>query len=220
MVKHQPLEKYPDGQRPKEEKTIQIVRRVYVMKFLKRKQIIVLSLVLMLVIAGYLQYSYNKSSQFSEEDSAQIGDAVYVDNQEVTDEGTAAVNDSEKTVTASKEANNYFAQTKMDRDVVRGKDIEIMKSITDDQSASKEAKTEAQAKMNKIVETSQKELNIENLIKGKGFSDVVAFFGDDGSVDVVVKAPAISKQQTAQIVDIVTRQANVPLEKIVIKKMF
>ncbi|WP_313562054.1 SpoIIIAH-like family protein [Ruminiclostridium cellobioparum] len=188
------------------------------MKFLKRKQIIVLSLVLMLVIAGYLQYSYNKSSQFSEEDSAQIGDAVYVDNQDVTGDGTASVDDSEKTVTASKEANSYFAQTKMDRDVVRGKDIEIMKSITDDQSATKEAKAEAQAKMMKIVETSQKELNIENLIKGKGFSDVVALFGDDGSVDVVVKAPAISKQQTAQIVDIVTRQANIPMEKIVIKK--
>jgi len=190
------------------------------MKFLKRKQIIVLSLVLMLVVAGYLQYSYNKSSQFSEEDSAQIGDAVYVDNQDINDGDTAAVDDSEKTVTASKEANNYFAQTKMDRDVVRGKDIEIMKSITDDQSASKEQKTEAQARMMKIVETSQKELNIENLIKGKGFSDVVALFGDDGSVDIVVKAPAISKADTAKIVDIVTRQANISLDKIVIKKMF
>lgn len=189
------------------------------MKFLKRKQIIVLSLVLMLVIAGYLQYSYNKSSQFSEEDSGQIGDAVFVDNQDINAD-SAAVDDTEKTVTASKEANNYFAQTKMDRDVVRGKDIEIMKSITDDQSASKEQKTEAQAKMMKIVETSQKELNIENLIKGKGFSDVVALFGDDGSVDIVVKAPAISKADTAKIVDIVTRQANISLDKIVIKKMF
>ncbi|MDF2988168.1 MAG: hypothetical protein K0R50_3678 [Eubacterium sp.] len=189
------------------------------MKFLKRKQIIVLSLVLMLVIAGYLQYSYNKSSQFSEEDSAQIGDAVYVDNQEVTDEGTASIN-SEKTVTASKEANNYFAQAKMDRDVVRGKDIDIMKGIADDQLATKEQKAEAHSKMMKIIETSQKETNIETLIKGKGFGDVVALFGDDGSVDIVVKAPAISKQQTAQIVDIVTRQANISLDKIVIKKMF
>ena len=190
------------------------------MNFLKRKQIIVLSLVLMLVIAGYLQYSYNKSSQFSEEDSAQIGDAVYVDNQDVDEDGNVSVSDSEKSVTASKEANNYFAQTKMDRDIVRGKDIEIMKSITEDQAATKEAKAEAQAKMINIVETSQKELKIENLIKGKGFSDVVALFGDDGSVDIVVKAPAISKADTAKIVDIVTRQANVPMEKIIIKKMF
>lgn len=187
------------------------------MKFLKRKQIIVLSLVLMLVIAGYLQYSYNRSSQFSEEDSAQIGDAVYVEN------GDAAANDAnadEKTVTASKEANNYFAQTKMDRDVVRGKDIDTMKSITDDQLATKEAKQEAHDKMMNIVETSQKEMRIENLIVGKGFSDVVALFGDDGGVDIVVKAPSLSKKDIAQIADIAVRQGNIPLDKIVIKTMF
>ncbi len=190
------------------------------MKFLKRKQIIVLSLVLMLVIAGYLQYSYNKSSQFSEDDSAQIGDAVYVDNQGVTADDQASATGTEKTVTASKEANNYFAQTKMDRDVVRDKNIETMKGITDDQLASKEAKQDAHDKMMKIVEISQKEVNIENLIKGKGFSDVVALFGDDGSVDIVVKAPALTKAQTAQIADIAMRQGNVPIDKIVIKKMF
>jgi len=188
------------------------------MKFLQRKQIIVLSLVLMLVIAGYLQYSYNKSSQFSEEDSAQIGDAVYVDNLDVT-AGDVAKTDL-KTATASKEANTYFAQTRMDREVVRGKDIETMKDITDDQLASKEAKVKAQEQMLALVDISQKEVNIENLIKGKGFSDVIALFADDGSIDIVVKAPAISKADAAKIADIVVRQGNVPFDKIVIKPMF
>lgn len=195
-----------------------IVRRVYVMKFLQRKQIIVLSLVLMLVIAGYLQYSYNKSSQFSEEDSAQIGDAVYVDNLDVTASDIAK--EDQKTATASKEANNFFAQAKIDRDVVRGKDIETIKGITDDQLASKEAKAKAQDKMLKIVEISQKEENIETLIKSKGFSDVVALFADDGSVDIVIKAPAISNADAAKIADIVIRQGKVTFDKIVIKPMF
>jgi len=184
------------------------------MKFLKRKQIIVLSLVLMLVIAGYLQYSYNKSSQFSEEDSTQIGDAVFVDNLGVT------TSNASKTVTASKETNNYFFQTKMDRDVVRGKDIETMKSISDDQLASKEARAKAQNEMMKMVDTTQKELNIENLIKGKGFSDAIALFADDGSIDIIVKAPAISMADAAKIADIAIRQGNVTFDKVVIKKMF
>lgn len=188
------------------------------MKFLKRKQIIVLSLVLMLVIAGYLQYSYNKSSQFSEEDSAQIGDAVYVDNLDVTS-GEVAKSD-QKAATASKEANSFFAQAKMDRDVTRGKDMETIKGITEDQLASKETRAKAQEKMLKLVDISQKEVNIENLIKGKGFADVIALFADDGSVDVVVKAPAISKEDAAKIADIVVRQGNVAYDKIVIKPMF
>lgn len=188
------------------------------MKFLKRKQIIVLSLVLMLVVAGYLQYSYNRSSQFSEEDSAQVGDAVYVDNLDVAT-GDATKN-AQKTATASKDANNFFAQAKMDRDVVRGKDIETMKSISDDQLATKEAKLKAHEKMMKIVDISQKEENIETLIKAKGFSDVVALFADNGSVDIIVKAPAISKADTAKIVDIVVRQGDVAFDKIVIKSMY
>ncbi|EPR13214.1 SpoIIIAH-like family protein [Ruminiclostridium papyrosolvens] len=193
------------------------------MNFLKRKQIIVLSLVLMLLVAGYLQYNYNKSSQYSEDDSAQIGDAVYVDNQDASDKGnidTAAAGDEEKTATASKEANNFFAQAKMDRDVTRDKDIETMKGVYEDDMASKDAKSKAYEKMMKIVETSQKEANIETLIKEKGFNDVVALFSDDGSVDVVVKAPAISKADWAKIADIVARQGNVPFDKIIIKNMF
>ncbi len=193
------------------------------MNFLKRKQIIVLSLVLMLLVAGYLQYSYNKSSRYSEDDSAQIGDAVYVDNQDASGKdnvNTAAAGDEEKTATASKEANNFFAQAKMDRDVTRDKDIETMKGVYEDDMASKDAKSKAYEKMMKIVETSQKEANIETLIKEKGFNDAIALFSDDGSVDVVVKAPAISKADQAKIVDIVTRQGNVPFDKIIIKSMF
>lgn len=188
------------------------------MKFLKRKQIIVLSLVLMLVIAGYLQYSYNKSSQFSEEDSAQIGDAVYVDNLDL-ESGEVAKND-QKAATASKEANTFFAQAKMDRDVVRGKDMETIKDITEDQLATKETRAKAQEKMMELVDISQKEVNIENLIKGKGFADAIALFADDGSVDIVVKAPAISQADAAKIADIVVRQGNVSYDKIVIKPMY
>jgi stage III sporulation protein AH len=194
------------------------------MKFLKRKQIIVLSLVLMLVIAGYLQYSYNKSSQFSEQDSAQIGDAVYVDNQNMAAADATSVQAdkkvADKAATASKEANSFFAQAKMDRDVVRGKDTEALKGITEDKLASKDAKSKAYEKMMKIVETSQKEMRIETLIKEKGFSDVVALISETGNVDVIVKIPAVSKADAAKIADIVMRQGSVSLDKIVIKPMF
>ncbi|PYG86816.1 stage III sporulation protein AH [Ruminiclostridium sufflavum DSM 19573] len=187
------------------------------MKFLQRKQIVVLSLVLMLVIAGYLQISYN--SQFSAaEDPAQSGDVVYVDNRG-TAEGEVAESEQEA-VTASKETNNYFAQTKMDRENAREEDIETIKSITGDELASKEAKEKAQEKMLKIVEANQKEANIESLIKGKGFSDAIAMFADDGSIDVIVKAPAISKADTAKIADIVVRQGNVTFDKVIIKTMY
>ncbi len=187
------------------------------MKFLQRKQIVVLSLVLMLVIAGYLQISYNQHYSTAE-DPAQSGDAVYVDSLGIS---TGEIADTEQeAVTASKETNNYFAQTKMDRERSRDEDIETIKSITADELATKEAKSKAQEKMLKLVEINKKEANIESLIKGKGFSDAIALFADDGSVDIIVKAPAISKADAAKIADIVVRQGNVSFDKVIIKSMY
>ncbi len=51
------------------------------MMVFKRKQIVVLSLVLMIVVAGYLQYSYKKSSiSVNSKDNEKLGEAVYVEN--------------------------------------------------------------------------------------------------------------------------------------------
>ena len=77
------------------------------MMVLKRKQVVVLSLILMIIVAGVLQYSYNKSStsvnewddisvdnsyediaiEETEEDDVRLGEAVYVDR-ELMDEDT------------------------------------------------------------------------------------------------------------------------------------
>jgi len=168
------------------------------MMVFKRKQIVVLSLVLMIVVAGYLQYSYKKS-----------GTAV-----------TQGSDKAAKTVSASKQANDFFAQARLDREVTRGKDTDALKSISNDPNAPKEAKTKAYDKAIRISENSQKEMRIENLVKEKGFNDVVVLFGDDGSIDIVVKSPSLTSAQTAQIADIVMRQANVPMSKIHIKSLF
>jgi len=56
--------------------------------------------------------------------------------------------------------------------------------------------------------------------KNKGFSDVVVVFGDDGSVDVVVKAPSISSVEVAQIAEITSRQAGVDISDVHVSNKF
>ena len=55
----------------------------FMVTVIKRRQIIILALVVMIVVAGYIQYSYKKSG-FSQTDSdaGKLGEAVYVDNQD------------------------------------------------------------------------------------------------------------------------------------------
>lgn len=197
----------------------------------KRNQIVVLSLVLMIVVAGYLQYSYKQSSiSASNKDTSKIGEAVWVDNSQPVDKQTSAgvAANTKSTsnakasgaVSASKEANNYFTQSKLDREISRGKDTDSLKAITNDTAASKEVKAKAYESMTKLVDISQKEMRIETLIKDRGFNDALALFGDDGSLDIIVKSPELTNAHAAQIYDIASRQANIPITKIHIKNKF
>ncbi|HHV28602.1 SpoIIIAH-like family protein [Acetivibrio mesophilus] len=219
------------------------------MMVLKRKQIVVLSLVLMIVVAGYLQYSYNKSGvsvsdsddiavSQSDDETARLGEALYVDNTMVLEEEKKEEKKQDKkedrkeennkdknkqenkAVQASKEANEFFAQAKMDKDVTRARDKEELEKITNDSNATEDQKSQAYEQMLKILDNSDREMRIETLIKNKGFSDVVVFFGDDGSVDVVVKAPSISSVDVAQIAEIASRQAGVDIADVHVTSKF
>lgn len=217
------------------------------MMVLKRKQIVVLSLVLMIVVAGYLQYSYNKTGvsvnesedilvgEFDEE-TARLGEALYVDNTMVLEEDKKEESSKDKdkgkdkdkdkdkqenkALQASQEANEFFAQAKMDKDVTRAKGKEELEKITNDSGATEEQKSQAYDQMLNLLDNSDREMRIETLIKNKGFSDVVVFFGDDGSVDVVVKAPGISSVDVAQISEIASRQAGVDISNVYVTSKF
>lgn len=210
------------------------------MMVFRRKQIVVLSLVMMIVIAGYLQYSYKKSSisvsEVVDNDSPRLGEAVYVENYEDFDSETALNSedadkkdnkkednkkeDSKKTVQASKMANDFFAQAKIDRDVTRGKNKDELENITKDPESSKELKSQANEKMLALIENSEKEMAIETLIKEKGFSDVVVFIAEDKSLDIVVKAPSLTDVEATQIADIAARHANVPITDVYVRPIY
>ena len=209
------------------------------MMVFKRKQIVVLSLVLMIVIAGYLQYSYKKSSisvsEIADSDAPRLGEAVYVDNSDMFDSEVAEKtedsekkdikkddkkDDKNKTVQASKQANEFFAQAKMDKDVTRGKNKDELENISKDPNASKELKSQANEKILAIIDKSEKEMAIETLIKEKGYSDVVVFIADNGSLDIVVKAQNLSDVEATQIADIAARHANVAIADIHVRPTF
>lgn len=202
---------------------------------LKKRQIIALSLVIMIVVAGYLQYTYNNSGYSkADEEAGRLGEAVYVDNQDIDDvssekasevdeiivDTTKSTEASSSDLVASKEAEDYFAQTKLEREISRSKETDKLGSIAAEESVNDEIRNQAYQKMMAIIDNSDKEMKIEALIKKEGFADVIAFFADDGSIDIIVKAPSLSSAQVAQIADIVTRHANVDMDKITVKQKF
>lgn len=190
----------------------------------KRRQVVVLSLVIMIMVAGYLQYSYKKSSN-SNEASRKAGEAVYVDGIDITSDNMEANdskkgNESKKDTKASKETNDFFAQAKIEKEITRSKNADQLTKITEDQNADQQTKAKAYDKLMNMLANAEKEMKVENLIRQKGFEDVIALIADDGSIDIIVKTPSLNEAQTAQIADIITRQANVKMEDIKIKPMY
>ncbi|NLH95737.1 MAG: SpoIIIAH-like family protein [Clostridiaceae bacterium] len=196
------------------------------MMVFKRKQIIILALILLIVVAGYLQYSYRQGNT-SADSEGRLGEALYVDN-EIYNEGMAGSDPGladagfgdQVNVTASKMANDYFIQAKLDKEQSRSEAADSLKAIVEDVTASPEVREEAHNRMIALAETAEKESRIEILINKMGFEDSFILFADNGSVDIVVKTPSLTSSQAAQITDIVMRQADVDVEDIHISTMF
>jgi len=78
-------------------------------------------------------------------------------------------------------------------------------------------RTEAQKKIMKIGELSEKELVVEGLIKAKGFDDVLIFLTDE-SAKVVVSTEELNEQDVVKILDVVMTETDLEASNIKIMK--
>ena len=201
-------------------------------QIVKKNQIIIAALAVMIAAAGYLNYS---GRLFGDKDDAQKMSAELA-NQELLDiseedlasaDGEIKSQDSEtegeegqegtpgEAVLTSGEANAVVAQAKMTREQVRAKNKETLQQIIDNKELSNEQKKDAVSQMVKVTEMSEKEAAAETLLASKGFTDAVVSISDE-STDVVVNAKDLNEASRAQITDIVTRKTGVSAESVVI----
>ena len=212
------------------------------MKVLKRNQIIILVMSLMLITAGYLNFTANheniETSSIADRSDETIGDAQLVStipsedeqnkienlvNGEVNKENTNISEDENLAPTSSttdtaKNDNNesadyYFTTSKLDRNTIYSESLETYQEMYNNQNATSEQKSEALKKINSINNTKNAIMIAENLIIAKGFDDVVIFVNDD-SVSVVIKAEELKEEQVAQVQNIVSRELSVAADKI------
>lgn len=176
-------------------------------KIFGKKQVIMAGLVVALAGAVWLNMKYSSGAggfiaTGSASSTKNLGDTQYVLNE----------SESEVTETAAAEA-DYFTTARADREKTRNEAINLLKETVDDTTATDEAKTKANNKINEIAGRMEKESAIETLVKSKGFDEAVTVIGDD-SVTVIVKAEELLSSQTLQIQDAVTSQTEISLDKI------
>ena len=169
------------------------------MVILKKRQIISLSLLAMIAISLYLQCSNKEKVNVISNDDT-YGQKVYVN---------ATVEEKNKC--------DFFAKTKLDRDIVRGQNKEILEEISLDKNATEEVKNSAYKQMLKIVSDKEKEDKIETMVKEMGFNNVIAILGDNDCLDIIVKAPELTANSATQIANIGKRYANINISDIHVK---
>ncbi len=211
------------------------------MKNFKKNQVIVFVIALMLVTAGYLNFNNQKnaeqnllptSSLADSEQMAAIGDATLVSANQVAESTTTNSEQANDVVTnttlqtniqednvqtnqtsTTVSNNSYFTQSKLDRDNMYSQMLENFQKILETDNLTADEKTKAQEEIKRINNEKNAIMIAENLIKTKGFEDVVLFMNNE-NVTGVIKADKLDEKQIAQIQNIITRELNVKVNKI------
>ena len=211
-------------------------------KVLKKNRLIITSLVVMIIVAGYLNFSDTDFGFGSKEASTDSSGTIVEDidslDYDISDETALLEENAATTVTDSTSdsedaqetatdipgeavltgASTFAAQAKVSREQVRSQNREELQSIIDNPDISEEQKQQAVATMVDMTEKAEKEAAAELLLAAKGFENsVVNLTGD--SADVVVPREEIPDDKRAQIEDIVKRKTDIAPENIVITSL-
>lgn len=183
---------------------------------IKKNQILASMVVLMLIVAGYLNYTYDPTKDYETEltgvMSNNLGDAYLVDSSSIN----TNIDDIEQSIEASAKvatAEEYFANSRIERDNVFDEQIENYEEILENSNIKSEEKSFAQTEISRINNTKNAIVIAENLIKLKGFKDAIILVNED-SVNVIVMAETLNDKEVTQIQNIVINELKINLDNL------
>ncbi len=194
------------------------------MRFFKRNQIIIYVIVLMIMTAGYLNYTTNTgkeavetSMQMESKDDMQIadiGDATLVNSNDVVSESANNEKDNSTKDIDNNPKDEYFVKSKLERDSMYSQMIETYEKVLNSNNSLEMQKQTATQEIQKINDIKNSIMISENLIKTKGFENSIIFANGE-SISVIVEIDdELKQEQIAQIQNIISREMNAKIENI------
>lgn len=213
------------------------------MKLLKKNQVIIYVIAIMIMTAGYLNFTTNANDNESIQTSMQmeakddtlladIGDATLVNsNDVVTGEESNSKSNEEKAekkeeneVTQTSEnkeiaTNNevtkddYFIQSKLERDTMYSQMLETYEKVLNSSNSLETQKQTATQEITKINELKNSIMICENLIKTKGFENSIIFVNDK-SISVIIESEEMKPEDVAKIQNIISREMKAEIDNI------
>ena len=115
--------------------------------------------------------------------------------------------------TNAQENQDYFSTTKLERETMYSQKLETYQKMIENEQLTNEQKAIAMQEVSKITEEKNAIQIAENLIKNKGYENVVILKNDE-NVNVVIKAKKLETEDIAKLQNIITRELKVDLSKV------
>ncbi len=188
---------------------------------IKKNQVLAWMVTIMLCVAGYLNYANNPSKNFDVEVTGVIdedlGNAVLVGSENLVSNVDDYMNHIE-TSTKLQSATEYFAASRMERNNNYAQKIDVYEKMLENEKLEEAQKSIAQEEIKKINDEKNAISIAENLIKLKGFGDVVIMQNGE-SINVVVAEEEVTDAQIAQIQNIIQNELKSKVENIHINNL-
>ncbi len=213
---------------------------ISVKNLIKKNQLMITALAIMLAIAGYLQFAGNNLEEeeylavdnmadkisYTEVESLDSEVEIVLDDyleEDMTVTGDLSVAEAQpdaneipgEAVFTSANGVAVLSEAKLLKEQVRAKNKETLLEIINSDGLTDAQKQDAVDTMVQMTGVAEKETAAEILLQAKGFDDVVVSINED-AVDVVVNLAGLTDAQRAQIEDIVKRKTEIGAENIVI----
>lgn len=183
------------------------------MTIMKRSTLALLSVALMLMVAGYINYKYNPDREQN------LGQTVYVNGKDSFTYENVSIYDEEKTQT--EKVNNEIKDDdsisvfKYDRDNMFSELNENYSKIISNENSDIAQVKEYQIKLDKLIEEKNLITMVENVIKSKGIDDIVIIPTNNENINVILKTKEdIPEEKIAQIQQIIVDQLGANANKI------
>lgn len=191
---------------------------------------VVMSLTLMLVVVGTVNYNLSKKSvletskEMERYEEAQLAKNDDKKEVEVVDSKETKVDEKvketskeiKKQITSEKNMKkaSYTLDMKMNREKQRNELTEDLNEIINNPSTSEETRKQASNMKLQLVKDQEMELKIEDLLGAKGFKDALVYISNENVNVVVNEESKLEKEDAAKIFDLVASEAKIKHENI------
>lgn len=184
----------------------------------RKKELIAASLVVLIGMAGYLNWSYQDTIHVTDGESyietgKKLGEAQYVSGVEENVEETEAAVETEDTAEIVTDTGGYFEQAKLNRETSRSKSLEILNSTAENEKFDQEIRQKAGDKILETAKNTERENTMESIAQSKGYAEICVYL-EENSANIMVRKEGFSEEDVVKLTDIATETLNLSANNI------